>query len=229
MIDPIAEQAAISGWRNGDRAAGAALLKMHAGIIAILARRFVGSMCEEEDLIQEASIALLGATADYEPSVGKFITYARRPMKWACNDYARELRHDVHVSKGAEEGARSFEDSRVKLRPSEEKTAKKNRLAIERAMVRAVRLDSFIGNTEETYIDRLAAPANDVDTKLDVVRLRLHVEGLNPRERDVLLRRCADEPETFVEIGRSMGVKRQRVEQIEKGAIAVLKKRMRAA
>lgn len=229
MIDHVAEQTAIDGWVAGDRDAGRNLLKMHSGVIFLIARRYVGSMCEEEDLVQEASIALLGATARYTPEHGLFITFARRPMKWACNDYARTLRHDLHVSKGAEVGARSFEDPTVKIGASDAKTARVNRVAIERAMVRAVRLDDLVGDGDETWMNRVAAPANDIVAQLDLSRLRLRLVDLKPREREVLSRRCGDEPETFEEIGVSMGVTKQCAKQIEGRAIAVLQKRMRAA
>lgn len=226
MIDHVAEQAAIDGWNAGNRAAGAALLKMHAGVIVIMARKHVSAFCEEEDLIQEASIALLGATSRYTPDVGKFITYARRPIKWACNDYARELRHDLHVSKGAEVAARSFGDPRVRLSPVEAETARVNRTAIELAMIRAVRLDDVVGDGNESWMNRVSSPANDIDVQLDIVRMRTHVVELPARERGVLLRRCTDDPETHKEIGETMGVSRQRVEQIEKDAVALLRKRM---
>ncbi len=226
MIDPIAEQAAISGWRSGDRAAGAALLKMHAGMIFTCARRYITDRCEKEDLIQVASIAMLHSATTYKPEVGRFLSYAVRPMKWACQDYAQSVRHDVNVPEHAEEASRAMKDPSFIPCLHAANLLRRNRTRITHATVRAIRLDSKLGDGDEIFLDRLTAPANDIDFQLDIVRMMTHVITLPARERGVLLRRCADDPETHKEIGATMGVSKQRVEQIESDAVALLRKRM---
>lgn len=74
----------------------------------------------------------------------------------------------------------------------------------------------------------LAAPDGDIDAVIDIrqaARRLLSSQDLTPRQRDVVRRRFGfDGPEeTFDQIGASYGIRKERVRQIEAGALRKLK------
>lgn len=63
--------------RRNDRAARAALVDEHMGLVRAIAFRYRGLGLPTEDLVQEGAIGLLGAIDDYDPSRGtSFSTHA---------------------------------------------------------------------------------------------------------------------------------------------------------
>ena len=75
----------------GDRAAAEQLLVQNAGYLNQCIAPFL-SYCEEDDLLQEASVALLEAARTYELSAGaKFLTYATPGIHSALLAHAHSL------------------------------------------------------------------------------------------------------------------------------------------
>jgi RNA polymerase sigma factor (sigma-70 family) len=63
--------------RRGDRAARAALVEAHMGLVRSIAFRYRDLGLPSDDLVQEAAIGLLAAIDDYDPERGtSFSTYA---------------------------------------------------------------------------------------------------------------------------------------------------------
>lgn len=70
----MSEASEIQAAQNGDNRAMTALLRRHAGLLCMWSRARPG---EQEDALQEAAIAFIGAVRCFDPSRGvKLITYA---------------------------------------------------------------------------------------------------------------------------------------------------------
>lgn len=85
---------------------------------------------------------------------------------------------------------------------------------------------------QETIPDRSAPTEDDIIDGIDrrsaiaVMRSGL-ADVLDDREREILLRRTVDDPETLKQIGRSMGLSHERVRQLQARSIERMKDHMR--
>jgi RNA polymerase sigma factor (sigma-70 family) len=198
-IDPIAEAEAIADWKAGDILAGDRLVRMHAGLIHKASRRHQSARCELDDLIQICSIELLEAARSYDPTRGKFSSWAFILMEWKAGHFARAGRYVVHVGEKLQ---------RTRCVHS-----------------RAVPLDTPIGDGVETLADRLTAPQPDAMIAVDVEAL---VATLPRRQQEVLRRRYIGDGATLLAIAESDGVTKERIRQIESEGIERLRQRVTA-
>lgn len=195
MIDAAAEAEAIADWKAGDRRAGDTLLRMHAGLIFAAVRRYVSDHCELDDLVQMGRIALLDAATRYDPTGAKFSTFAYRGVWWSAREFARAGRYIVP---GAEPGRRKRD-----------------------AHMFAERLEDPAGNGV-TLLDRIAAPAPEETSEVDVVML---LDSLPANQRDVIELHYGPSPLTLDEIGETRGITKQAAHAAKDRALA----RLRAA
>lgn len=197
--------------RRHDPIAIEALVASHMPFVVHVAKEFRGRGVAMEDLVSEGSIGLLKAVRRFDPGAGtRFMTYAsfwiRKGILQALHDQTRNVR----VPRYARE--QGFEPQRE------------------------IHLDATVpGAGRLTVADRLAdrrrKPACDVMIHhQESLRLRALIEELSPREKRVLSARFGlegDTVRTLGEIGASMGLSRERVRQIESGALQRLRKQMR--
>lgn len=215
-IRGAAEVDFIRRHQGGDRTAAGVLLKAHAGFIAQTVKRY-GKALEFEDAMQEGQIGFLRALDKFETDRGlPLLPYAKH---W--------IRHGV---------SRATENGGLVRVPSH-----KHRVFIktgELALFRPSSLDAPIGNDDgRTMIDMLADDGAIADVEIEraedraaaMAAIELAMRGMSEREHAVVRRRLlTDEPETLDEIGKSFGVSRERIRQIEAQAKTLLWKRVRA-
>jgi len=235
---------------KGDQKAIQGLVEANLRFVVKVANRFSGAGPSLLDLINEGNIGLLQAARRFDPARNvKFISYAvwwirqgimqllaeqsgptRLPLKQAGLLYKiRRKTEELTKEHDREPTTKELADALgVKLREIEE---------IQRVARRPVSLDSPITEDSETaYMDLMAdedAPA--VDRDLLESSLRGEIAGLlgnlAPREREVIELRfgiAAGETMTLEEVGKQLGLSRERVRQIEKKAKKKLQRSARS-
>ena len=126
--------------------------------------------------------------------------------------------------------------------PSPEEIAERSGVPLERVRVIAelaldpFSLDAPVGEDGDTSFGDLVSSSEPLADEVLAVRRRVEhahelLDGLKPREREVLVRRYGlskGEDETLEEIGRSCSLTRERIRQIEAQALEKLRVRSRA-
>jgi RNA polymerase sigma factor (sigma-70 family) len=211
------EIALVRRSQAGDNAAGTVLIQAHEPAIQAAVRRFMRRGLDAEDVMQAARFGFIKAMRRFALDSGnRLTTYA---TKYAAG-YAQKALMDegstIRVGRAVTNQLRACR--RAKKPPSD-------RLEGYMLLRRTLSLDVPVGAAEGIdLIDTIASaepgPASVAEVDDAHRRCREIVERtltwLNSREQEIVRRRFAEEPETFEQIGASMGFSKQRVEQIMK-------------
>lgn len=232
---------------KGDVAARQRMIVSNLRLVVKIARRYYNRGLEFSDLIEEGNLGLLRAVEKFDPERGfRFSTYAtwwiRQTIERAIMNQTRTIRLPIHVLRELNmylSTARELtkkQDHEPTFREIAEALNKpiedvKNMMQLNEHMVS---LDLQVNNenvTSKPLVDALA-DKNAIDPAEILVNEYLHesleecLKELNEKQREVLSRRFGIggyDRQTLEEVGRAVGLTRERVRQIQMTALKTLR------
>ncbi|MBL6641639.1 MAG: RNA polymerase sigma factor RpoH [PS1 clade bacterium] len=242
---------------SGDKGAAHKLVTSHLRLVAKIAMGYRGYGLPIGEVISEGNVGLMRAVQKFDPDRGfRLATYAMWWIRAQIQEYILRSWSLVKIGTTAAQKKLFFNLRRLKgeinaidggaLKPdqvseiaerlgveSDEVTMMEGRMSGGDASLNAPMKAGEDGDGEwqDWLEDDAATPemvvAEDSEREARRKVLLAAMQGLNERERDILMaRRLADPPKTLEELSGEFDVSRERIRQIETRAFEKLKKAM---
>ncbi len=247
MLTADDERAVFARVAAGDAEARAQAIEANMRLVVNIAKKYRGRGLAFSDLVQEGTLGLMRAVDGFELARGlKFSTYAtwwiRQAIQRALLDKAGTIRVPVHVGEKVfkiERAAAAHHAAHGTMPTLDELSAATGlSVAQIRRILTRVRVDDSLDaprsddpTDERTLMDVVAAPEEAIDehaTWADAqARLLAAMSELPPRDQLIVRRRFGfdGQRQTLDAIGAALGITRERVRQLERDALAVLRAR----
>jgi len=229
----------------GDEQARQQMIESNLRLVISIGKRYIHRGFPFSDIVEEGNLGLIKAVEKFNYKRGfRFSTYAswwiRQYIERAIINQGKLVRLPVHVVEGLNRYVNRVEGLVKELghEPTSEEVAKKMNTTEEevidlKQIVRTTcSLDSPINDRADTFLRDViedpmcASPADTAEGVMRRTEMMAWVKELPEKEQTVIVSRFGldgSEARTLEEIGREMGLTRERVRQIEMNALGHLR------
>ena len=249
LLTPQQEIELAGKIKKGDVAAREGMINANLRLVVTIARDYVNLGLPLLDLISEGNIGLTKAVERFDPTRGaKLSTYAmwwiKQSIKRALADQSKTIRLPVHlVEKVAKMRRVSLQIAEELGRePTDDELGEEvgipgeNVARLKSLGIRPLSIDVPIGDDDSTEFAEVIGD-EDSQTPFESLRdknlfdeMKGVLNVLDKREKKIIAQRFGldgEEPKILEEIGKSLGVTRERIRQLQNTALTKLRRALR--
>lgn len=239
------------GVQTGDETARQRMIEANLRLVVKVARAYVGRGVPLLDLIEEGNLGLMHAVMKFDPDRGcRFSTYAtwwiRQAVERAVINQGRTVRLPIHVARELSGYVRDEQELRRQLArtPTIREIGERTGLSPEqiaklrRIRERSVSMDAPLDDTGGHVLldciddDRAENPRDYACAEELSVLIKGWLDELSPRHREVIEMRFGingRERLTLENVGKALGLTRERVRQVQIAAMRRLRRKLTMA